>query len=57
MKSLRTKKKWISDFNKALSITEDTEVLFEFFKEGEGTAEQLENRFNDALESVESLEF
>ena len=57
MKSLRTKKKWISDFNKALSIKEDTEVLFEFFKEGEGTAEQLENRFNDALESVESLEF
>ena len=57
MKSLRTKKKWISDFNKALSITEDAEVLFEFFKEGEGTAEQLENRFNDALESVESLEF
>ena len=57
MKSLRTKKKWISDFNKALSITEDAEVLFEFFKEGEGTAVQLENRFNDALESVESLEF
>ena len=57
MKSLRTKKKWISDFNKALSITEDAEVLFDFFKEGEGTAEQLENRFNDALESVESLEF
>ena len=38
-------------------ITEDTEVLFEFFKEGEGTAEQLEKRFNDALEAIETLEF
>lgn len=57
MKSLRTKKKWISDYNKAFIITEDTEVLFEFFKEGEGTAEQLEKRFNDALEAVETLEF
>lgn len=57
MKSLRTKKKWISDYNKAFIITEDTEVLFEFFKEGEGTAEQLEKRFNDALEAIETLEF
>ena len=57
MKSLRTKKKWISDYNKALIITEDTEVLFEFFKEGEGTAEQLEKRFNEALEALETLEF
>ena len=57
MKSLRTKKKWISDYNKALIITEDTEVLFEFLKEGEGTAEQLEKRFNDALEAIETLEF
>ena len=57
MKSLRTKKKWISDYNKASIITEDTEVLFEFFKEGEGTAEQLEKRFNDSLEAVEILEF
>ena len=57
MKSLRTKKKWISDYNKALIITEDTEVLFEFFKEGEGTAEQLEKRFNEALEALENLEF
>tara|TARA_B110000444_G_scaffold145141_1_gene135736 strand:- start:3298 stop:4248 length:951 start_codon:yes stop_codon:yes gene_type:complete len=57
MKSLRTKKKWISDYNKVLIITEDTEVLFEFFKEGEGTAEQLEKRFNEALEALETLEF
>jgi len=41
----------------SLSLLEDTEVLFEFFKEGEGTQQQVENRFNQAHELTESLEF
>ena len=41
----------------ALSLLEDTEVLFEFFKEGEGTQQQVEDRFIQAHELTESLEF
>ena len=39
----------------ALSLLEDTEVLFEFFKEGEGTQQQVEDRFKQAHELTESL--
>jgi len=41
----------------ALSLLEDTEVLFEFFKEGEGTQQQVEERFTQAHELTEYLEF
>ena len=37
---LRTKKKWVTDYKMSLSLLEDTEVLFEFFKEGEGTQQK-----------------
>ena len=54
---MRTKKKWVTDYKMALSLLEDTEVLFEFFKEGEGTQQQVEERFKQAHELTESLEF
>ena len=57
MKVLRLKKKWVSDYETALSLTEDTEVIYEFFKEGEGEAINVEARYNKALDAIESLEF
>jgi len=57
MKQLRSKKKWVEDFKKATALTEEAEILHEFLKEGEGTQEQVDARFNEALESIEALEF
>ncbi|MCW5520496.1 peptide chain release factor 2 [Aureitalea sp. L0-47] len=57
MKKLRNKKKWVEDYNKAVTLTDDAEVIYEFFKEGEGKAENVENRFQEALEAIETLEF
>lgn len=57
MKTLRTKKKWVEDYETALQLTEDAEVIYEFFKEGEGTAENVEIRFGKALTAIEALEF
>ncbi len=57
MRQLRNKKKWVDDYEEAVNFTEDTEVIFEFFKEGEGEAENVEKRFNKALKAVEALEF
>lgn len=57
MKTLRTKKNWISDFNDAEALTDDAGILYEFFKEGEGSPEQVEKRYNKALAAIETLEF
>lgn len=57
MKVLRNKKKWVTDYETAVTLTEDAEVIFEFFKEGEGTQEQVETSFNKALDATEALEF
>ncbi|MBX2826944.1 MAG: peptide chain release factor 2 [Flavobacteriaceae bacterium] len=57
MKQLRNKKKWVEDYEKSLSLTDDTEVMYEFFKEGEGDAETITANYGSALESIEALEF
>lgn len=57
MKLLRNKKKWVTDYETAVTLTEDAEIILEFFKEGEGLPENVEARFNKALEATEALEF
>ena len=57
MKELRTKKKWVSDYDDAVAFTEEAEILLEFFQEGEGTREQVESAFSKANDAVEALEF
>ncbi len=57
MKQLRNKKKWVSDYTDAQTLTEEAEILLEFFKEGEGKAENVENAFEKAEAAIEALEF
>ncbi len=57
MKSLREKKSWIKDYNDSKTLVEDLEVLYEFFKEEEASAEDVENKHEEALELIEKLEF
>ncbi len=57
MKQLRNKKKWVEDYEQSVTLTDDAEVIYEFFKEGEGEAENVEKRYALALEAIESLEF
>lgn len=57
MKTLRSKKKWVEGYDTAVSSTDDAEVILEFFKEGEGTQEQVDESFQKALEQIEALEF
>tara|TARA_R110000868_G_scaffold91812_4_gene254420 strand:+ start:2564 stop:3631 length:1068 start_codon:yes stop_codon:yes gene_type:complete len=56
MKSLREKKKWVEDYNTATTYLEELEILYEFFKEGEATMEEVETnheRLEDLLEDIE----
>ncbi|MBO3117560.1 peptide chain release factor 2 [Winogradskyella sp. DF17] len=57
MRSLREKKSWVNDFDAAKTFYEDLEVIYEFFKEGEAPIENLEARFDKALNAIEKLEF
>ncbi len=57
MRELRVKKKWVSDYEKAASLTEDAAVLFEFHKEGEATDQEAEKAYQQALTAIEDLEF
>ncbi len=57
MRLLRNKKKWVEDYEKAILLTDDAEVIHEFFKEGEGDAKNVETRYNQALDAIEALEF
>jgi len=57
MKSLRGKKKWIEDYNTIKSHTSDLEVLYEFYKEGETTAEEVEDQFQKTSTLIEDIEF
>ncbi len=57
MKSLRGKKKWVQDYDAAKTFIEDLEVIYEFYKENEATAEDVEERYGKALEKIEDLEF
>lgn len=57
MRQLRTKKKWVEDYEAAITLTDDAEVIYEFFKEGEGKAENVEARYQSAQEAIEALEF
>lgn len=57
MKALRVNKKWVSDYEQATTLTEDLEVLYEFYKEGDSTIEEVENQFEKAAVYIEDLEF
>ncbi|MDY2586711.1 peptide chain release factor 2 [Winogradskyella aquimaris] len=57
MRSIREKKSWVNDFNNAKTLFEDLEVIYEFYKEEEATLEDVEARFQKAVNAVEKLEF
>lgn len=57
MKRLKSKKKWVADFNEISALLSDLEVLIEFQKEGEGSDAEVETLYNRALAGIEDLEF
>jgi peptide chain release factor 2 len=57
VKNLRSKKKWVEDFNKAESLTEELQITYEFFKEGDATEEELDHQFELINTHIENLEF
>lgn len=57
MKQLRGEKKWVGDYNAISDLIGDLEVLYEFYKEGDATIEDVETQFEKAKTKIEDLEF
>jgi peptide chain release factor 2 len=57
MRDLNAEKQWVIEYEKALTLLEDLEVLFEFYKEGEATQEDVAEKNKQALDLIEDLEF
>jgi peptide chain release factor 2 len=57
MRELQSLKQWVKDYVKAKSLTEDLEVLFEYFKEGETSEKELNSHFILCKEHIEYIEF
>lgn len=57
MQALKSKKKWVEDYNTADSLVGDLEVLMEFHQAGEVEEGELDSHFEKTLELIENLEF
>ena len=57
MRQIRTRKMWVEAHGACLSAVEDLLVLFDFFKEGAATEEELQEQFVLAEKRIEELEF
>jgi len=57
MQNLRSKKKWVEGYNKGIAMAEELQVMYEFYKEGDVTEEEVENQYSLTIAHIENLEF
>ncbi|MDR6942560.1 peptide chain release factor 2 [Mucilaginibacter pocheonensis] len=55
--SIKSKKVWTDEFQKVVSIIDDTGVLFEFYQAGDATEAEMQEQYDTAIKVVEELEF
>lgn len=57
MKELKTLKQWVNDYKKAKTLSEDLEVIYDYYKEGEIEEKELKTAFKSCVEHIENIEF
>lgn len=57
MKELRSKKKWVEEYQAVVNAFNDLEVLVEFHKEGDATQEEVETQYQLTFKLLEDIEF
>lgn len=57
MKKLKSKQKWVKDYEEAERSVQDLEVMLEFYQEGEVSEDELGTQYTSAQEWLETLEF
>ncbi len=57
MKELRFKKKWVTDYNEAVTLSEDLGVLYDFYKEGDVDEAEVDDQYKKTSTFLEDIEF
>jgi len=57
MKELQTLKRWVNDYKKAKTLSEDLEVIYDYYKVGEIEEKELKTAFKSCVEHIENIEF
>jgi peptide chain release factor 2 len=57
LKEIKSIKVWTDDYEAVANSVADTEVLFDFYREGEATEQEMQREFDTAQKAVEELEF
>jgi peptide chain release factor 2 len=56
IKNLRSKKKWIEDYNKAIEMVDELQLAYEFYKEGELSVEELDEQHLISENHIQAIE-
>ncbi|MCF8322933.1 MAG: peptide chain release factor 2 [Flavobacterium sp.] len=56
VKNLRSKKKWIEDYNKAIEMVDELQLAYEFYKEGELSVEELDEQHLISENHIQAIE-
>jgi peptide chain release factor 2 len=54
---LRSKKKWVEDFEKGNAMAEELQMVYEFFKDSDATEAELDEQYEITNAHIENLEF
>ena len=57
MKELRFKKKWVEDYNTLVTMDEDIQVLYDFYKDGDVEETEITAQFEKLSTFLEDIEF
>ncbi|WP_298121171.1 peptide chain release factor 2 [Flavobacterium sp.] len=57
VRNLRSKKKWVEDFEKANELAEELQMTYDFYKEGDATEEELDSQYELTNNHLEDIEF
>ena len=57
VKNLRSKKKWVEDYNKAIEMADELQLAYEFYREGELPGEELDEQYDLTNAHIENIEF
>ena len=57
VRDLRSKKKWLEDYQKGVNLAEELQMVYEFYKEGDATEEEVDTIFEQTNALIENLEF
>lgn len=57
LKTIKSHKNWVGQYEAVATIIDDAEVLLEFQKEGEAAEAEVDEKYGEAVEAIEDLEF